>query len=588
MSANTTLRYEPEDKPSHLLSIAMGGQIVALILTAIVLSPIVVARSAGLSPADTAWMLCFALAVSGLITLLQAKPIGRFGSGYVLFMGSNSAYIALCVQAITDGGLAMMMTLIVISSFAQFAFAANLGALRRILTPAVGGIVVMLIAVSVAPIVWRQMRTLPAGYDATSQIPWVIAATLVPIVLISLFDRGVFRLWAPLIGVVTGCIVSLSIGLMDLSPVWSAAWIGLPEWAWPGFDLSFNASFWALIPAFTLVTLVGAIETYGDAVAVQRIAHRKQRPIDFRVVQGAIYGDGMGNLVSGLAGTVPNTVYSTSVAVTELTGVAARRVGLWGGALLILLAFSPKIAALLNAIPSPVAGAYILLLIVLLFGHGIRLLNEEGMGYEIGLVVCLSFWVGVGFQEGRFYNELLPQWMQVFLGNATTAGGLTAMLLTTMLSLRHRSRDRLDVPLKPESLGPIRQTVKRFAARLGWDQQAENRLMLVVEEALLFFLEQAERTRDRQPEQKLRLVMRHIDGEAELEFVAGRLADNIEQVIADMPPANYDDDVDDQLSLRLIRGLARDVKHVQFQTTDYLLIRMDSALSHPPGTPGET
>ena len=579
MSGKMLVRYEPDEKPSHILSAAMGGQIVALILAAIVLSPIVIARSTGLDPADTAWMLCFALAVSGLITILQCRPIGRFGAGYVLFMGSNSAYIALSVQAITDGGLPLMMTLIVASSFAQFAFAANLGALRRILTPAVGGIVVMLIAVSVAPIVWKQMRTLPEGFTDMSSVSMVIGATLVPIVFISLFATGAPRLWAPLIGVVIGCSVSLAIGLMDLSPVLDAAWIGFPEWAWPGFDLSFGASFWALLPAFALVTLVGGIETYGDAVAVQRIAHRKHRPIDFRVVQGAIYADGMGNLVSGLAGTVPNTVYSTSVAVTELTGVAARRVGIWGGGLLILLAFSPKIAALLNAIPSPVAGAYILLLLVLLFGHGIRLLNEEGMGFEIGLVVCLAFWVGVGFQEGRFYNELLPRWMQIFLGNATTAGGLTAIILTGLLSLRQRGRDKVDVPLKPASLAEIRSAVRRFATRLGWDQRAEERLMLLVEEALLFFLEQAERAPvdDGDGERRLRLVMRKVDDDAELEFIGGRLAQNLEQVIADLPPSDPDN-LADNLSLRLIRGLAEEVRYIQFQTNDYLLIRIDSGL----------
>jgi xanthine permease XanP len=573
MSSEMLVRYEPEEKPPHLLAAAMGAQIVALIVAAIVLSPIVVARTAGLDAASTAWLLFFALAVSGLITLLQCRPIGRFGAGYVLFMGSNAAYIALSVQAIADGGLALMMTLIVVSAFAQFAFAAHLGALRRILTPAVGGIVVMLIAVGVAPIIWRQLRTVPDGFADPSSVPLAIAATLVPIVLISLFGKGMLRLWAPLIGVLAGCALSLGVGLMDVSSVAEAAWIGLPTWAWPGFDLSFGASFWALLPAFALVTLVGGIETYGDAVAVQRIAHRKQRPIDFRVVQGAIYADGMGNLVSGVAGTVPNTVYSTSVAITELTGVAARRVGLWGGLFLILLAFSPKVAALLNAIPSPVAGAYLLLLIVLLFGHGIRLLNEEGMGYEIGLVVCLAFWVGIGFQEGRFYNELLPQWMQVFLGNATTAGGLTAMLLTALLSLRHRSRDRVEVPLRPSSLPEIRRGVRRFSARLGWDRQAEERLMLVVEEALLFFLEQAERNPDGE-ERKLHLVLRNVDGEAELEFIGGQTSQNLEQVIAELPQDAPNPE--DQLSLRLIRGLADEVRHVQFQTNDYLLIRMDS------------
>ena len=43
----------------------------------------------------------------------------------------------------------------------------------------------------------------------------------------------------------------------------------------------------------------GAIETVGDGVAIQRVSLRQQRATDFRVVQGALNADGMGNLLSG-------------------------------------------------------------------------------------------------------------------------------------------------------------------------------------------------------------------------------------------------------------------------------------------------
>ena len=97
---------------------------------------------------------------------------------------------------------------------------------------------------------------------------------------------------------------------------------------WPGFDLNFGPVFWTLLPAFVFVTLVGAIETIGDAVAIQNVSWRRPRAVDFRAVQGAVTADGMGNLLSGLMGTVPNTTYSTSVSMTELTGVGARTVGI--------------------------------------------------------------------------------------------------------------------------------------------------------------------------------------------------------------------------------------------------------------------
>ena len=110
-----------------------------------------------------------------------------------------------------------------------------------------------------------------------------------------------------------------------------------------------------------MLSMVGCIETYADSISVQRTSRRQPRPIDFRAVQGAINADGAGSFIAGVLGTVPNTVYSTSVAVVEMTGIAARRVGWWGGLFLVLLAFCPKIAALVGAMPGPVAGAFVLM-----------------------------------------------------------------------------------------------------------------------------------------------------------------------------------------------------------------------------------
>ena len=90
--------------------------------------------------------------------------------------------------------------------------------------------------------------------------------------------------------------------------------------------------FWALLPGFIIVTLVGAMDTLGDAIAIQRASWRKPRAIDFRSIQGAINADGLGNLLSGIGGTVPNTTYGASIAIAELTGGGVARGGAcaWG------------------------------------------------------------------------------------------------------------------------------------------------------------------------------------------------------------------------------------------------------------------
>lgn len=110
------------------------------------------------------------------------------------------------------------------------------------------------------------------------------------------------------------------------------------------------------LPAFVVATVVGAVETLGDGIAVQRVARRTPRATDFRIVQGAINADGVGDLLSGLMGTMPNKTYSTSIALTAVTGVAARRVGVFVGGAFVVVAFCPKVTALLIAIPGSVAG----------------------------------------------------------------------------------------------------------------------------------------------------------------------------------------------------------------------------------------
>ena len=194
------------------------------------------------------------------------------------------------------------------------------------------------------------------------------------------------RLWAPVIGVAMGSVAAGFFGLYDMDRVAEASWIGLPDGTWPGFDLEFGPVFWGLLPAFVFVTLVGAIETVGDAVAIQRISWRRPRAVDFRAVQGAVAADGVGNLLSGLAGTVPNTTYSTSVSVAELTGVGARRVGVAVGILFLAMAFFPKVLAVILAIPGPVASAYLTVLLSMLFVVGMRVVFQDGIDYRKGLV----------------------------------------------------------------------------------------------------------------------------------------------------------------------------------------------------------
>jgi NCS2 family nucleobase:cation symporter-2/xanthine permease XanP len=568
------LRYAVDEAPPHWLSALLGFQVVVLIIAGITLTPIIVLKASGTSMASADWVVFAALLVSGLTTMAQSRPIGPFGAGYVLFMGTSGAFIAIAITAIHIGGIPLLATLIVASSLVEFLFAARLGLLRRIVTPAVGGTVITLIAVTVFPIAFRMLEQTPADFSGPAPAAaWTAIATFFVTVAISLFGRGQIRLWGPLIGIIFGSLLASPLGLLDLSGVRNAAWVGLPSASWPGLDLTFDSRFWLLLPGFVIVTIVGALETYGDGIAIQEISRRGDNPIDYHVVQGAVHADGLGNLLSGIMGTLPNTTYSTSISVVDLTGVGARRVGLYGGGILALLAFSPKVSALLQAIPPSVMGAFIVILLVLLFVHGVRLLTAGGLSYENGIVVGLGFWLGVGFQDKAIFPDLMPEWAHSVFDNGMTSGGVTALVLSLLLSLKVPKARMIRLPAAAASITELHGFMQRLGLDLGWGRSSIARLELVSEEALMFLVE-----RDLGSEGTampgITVKARSTRETLELEFVAAPAGANMQALIRqlqDAPSGSVED-----TRLRILSQLVSELSHQQFKDSDYLLIRLDS------------
>ena len=118
-----------------------------------------------------------------------------------------------------------------------------------------------------------------------------------------------------------------------------------------------DIEFWALLPMFMIVTLMLAINTINDGIVIQSASRRRPQATDFRVVQGALNANGVGVLLSGIAGTLPTMGYTAgSTSPISLTGVAARSVSLWIGGIFLVLAVLPKVTDLLLIIPGPVAG----------------------------------------------------------------------------------------------------------------------------------------------------------------------------------------------------------------------------------------
>ena len=567
------VRYEPNERPPAALAFGMGAQQAFLCIAGVVLTPVIVIRAAGEGDPYLTWAVFAALVVSGLTTIMQAVRVGRIGAGYPLLMGTSGAFIAVCVTSLVEGGPGLLATLVAISALFQFLLSERLSLLRRIITPTVAGTVIMLIAVTVMPIIFGMLADVPEG-TSPAAAPASAATTLVVIAALALRATGVWRLWMPLIGLVAGCVVASFFGIYDTERVLAAPWIGIPSGGWPGLDLEFGTAFWGLLPAFVFVTLIGATETIGDSIAIQRVAWRKPRAVDFRAVQGAVAADGAGNLLSGIAGTVPNTTYSTSIAITELTGVAARSVGVWIGVVFAAAAFLPKVSALLLAIPSPVVAAYATVLLALLFVLGMRIVVQAGVDYRKATIAGVAFWVGVGFQNQVIFAEHLGEWWGSLLGNGMTAGGLTAILLTVFMELTGPRSRRVETALTVEALPEVTEFLREFASRRSWSEGAVQRLCSAGEETLLSLV-RPEGDAAAHGKRRLLVIARGSRRAAELEFVAAPGEENLEDRMVLLTERGGGAPAEHEISLRLLRHYASSVYHQQYHDTDIVTVRVE-------------
>lgn len=254
--AHQDIRYEPDERPPRPLLLGLGLQYAVIAMASIMIIPAMMIQLAQGSEAYLSWAVFSALVIGGITTLVQVIRFGRFGSGYILLMGSTSAFLPVCVSALEQGGPGLLASLIIISSFFQFIMAGKLSLLRQIFTPTVAGTAMLLIPVMLGPLIMKKLVDVPEWASPVAA-PATAAVTVLAMIVVAIRGSGMLRLWAPIIGMGAGSITGASFGIYDTTRILEATWIGTPSVVWPGFDLSFGPHFWALLPAFVMVTFVG-------------------------------------------------------------------------------------------------------------------------------------------------------------------------------------------------------------------------------------------------------------------------------------------------------------------------------------------
>ena len=570
---NESIRYEPEEPCPPSVALAVGVQGVALVLAPMVVNVAIVFRAAGQPESYLAWAVVAALIVCGVTTALQATRLGRLGAGHLIITGPGPIFIAVCIAALTQGGPALMGSLVVVASLVQFALSMWLPALRRIITPVVSGTVIMLIAYTIVPIALDLLDDLPDG-TSPGAAPCIAGATLAVATAMALRASGALRLWSPLIGIGAGCTVAAAFGVFDTQSVRDAPWVGFPSGQWHGLDLTPGAEFWALLPVFIVVTVTLAINSVSDGIVVQTTSRRKARATDFRIVQGTLNANGIGVALAGVAGTVPTMGYTAAnTSLVSLTGVAARSVGYAIGAILVGLALLPKLAALLLIIPPPVVGTYFIILMALLFVAGARTVVQDGFDVRSATIAGVAFWLGVGAENEAIFADRLEGVWQIVLGNGMTVGAIAAIAMTLFVEWTGPRRSQMRLELHPSALPAIDAFLSKAASKIGWDAQAAQRLRAAGEETLAIMLAQNEEERERH---KHHLIVNatHANNAAVVEFLAAHSEENLEDrvsYLSEEPEASDEREV----SFRLLRHYAASVKHRQYHGIDVVTIQVD-------------
>lgn len=535
--------------------------------------PTIVFRTAGESEDMVLWAVFASVVICGVVSTLHAMRFGGSSSGYIIAVGTAGVAIAASVKAIQAGGPELLATLVIAMALVQILFSYKLLLFRRILTPTVTGTVMLLLPVTVMPILFDQLTNVPDGASELAA-PLCAITTLAVIVGLMLIGSGSFRLWSPLIGIIAGSIVAGLFGIYDIDRVLDASWVGIPTTHWPGVDLEFGPLFWGLLPAFVFIALVCTIQQISGSVAIQRVSWRPVRAVDFRSVQSAISSEGIGNLIAGFAGIAPLGYRPTGATMVEITGISSRHVGFALGIVLIAIAFLPKLLAAMLAIPGPIVAAFITVMMATIFIIGMKIVVQDGVDYRKGTIVGISFWLGVGFENDAVFPNLFSELAGGLFQNGMVVGGATAILMTLLLELARPRRRQLDTELDISALASIQEFLSNIATRNRWGEKMIERLHAVSEETLLTLLQGNELKEDYE-RRHLRIVAYTEASQLILEFVASTSAENIQDRIALLGEKVDLDQMQGEMSLRLLRHLSSSVHHQQYHDSDILTIRVD-------------
>jgi len=414
-----------EDRPALPQAIALGFQHV--LVSNVWLDPVFVAAVGGLSAALAGNLINAIFLAAGLVTLTQSTRLVRLP----IVEGPSAAFDGLMIGFAKGGQLAMATTGLLVGGVIIFIVAASglLGLVRRLFSPAVTGAVILLVGIALAGFTLEEfLGGSPTSPDFGSAPTLVIAtATLLTVIISSSFGRGPLRSYAFIWGLLVGDVLSAIFGRLSFETASTAAWIGIPQLL-PYGGLQFDAGvFLAILFAF----IVAVIEAIGVYYAAGEILGT---PITDQRIRLGVSGEALGSIVSSLFGGFATTAYAQNVGLLKLTGVGSRYAVTVAGVLFLILAFIPKLGAVLAATPDPVVGGIFLPAAGSLILTGVMTLARTPDTPRHAAVAGLAVIMGTGIPPlTSALGTKLPAVATQLLSQPVVVGAIVALVLELVL-----------------------------------------------------------------------------------------------------------------------------------------------------------
>jgi putative pyrimidine permease RutG len=375
----------PDERLPWPQTAVMGVQHVIAMFGATVLAPILM----GFDPNT-------AILMSGIGTLIFFLLTGGKVPSY---LGSSFAFIGVVMAATAYAGkgpnanLAVALGGIIVCGalyvlIGLIVQAVGTAWIERFMPPVVTGAVVAVIGLNLASVPVKNMAA--SNFDA-----WMQLVTFVCVGLVAVLTRGMVQRLLILVGLILASLIyallTNGMGLgkpMDLSGLANAAWFGMPSMTSPVFEA--NA-----IMLIAPVVLILVAENLGHLKAVTAMTGRNLDPYIGR----AFIGDGLATMVSGAAGGTGVTTYAENIGVMAATKIYSTACFLVAALLAVLLGFSPKFGAVIQAIPLPVMGGVSIVVFGLIAVAGAKIWVDNKVDFSDNknlIVAAVTLIMGTG------------------------------------------------------------------------------------------------------------------------------------------------------------------------------------------------